>query len=140
MANDLDLESARTAKIVIENYSDHDMELSEGTVTCSGEFVTAPPAEILNKETKDFEVGSKNSKGPRGWVFYKMAVDGKVETIRIFWDHPVGSGPSRYELSFKPYKCDFKQDPENPTGHHQTINFKITRVSKDQSNINPYEC
>jgi hypothetical protein len=141
MVNELDLDSAREATITIWNYSEHDMKLSEGTKICHGEFITEPKKEIPYKGSGEFKIGSKNSKGPKGWIFYDMAVSGKVETIRIFFSHPVGGAKSRYECSFEPFKISIDQEPKDPTGHKQTITLTIREVlTGSSSKIAPIKC
>jgi hypothetical protein len=141
MSNDLELDSAREATIKIKNFSDHDMKLSEGMKLCHGEFITEATKEIPNKGEGEFKIGSKNSIGAKGWLSYDMAVSGKVETMRIFFHHPVGSAKSRYECSFEPFKISIDQDPTVPTGSRQTITLTIKEVlTGSSSKIPPIDC
>lgn len=137
-----ELGAAHGATIVIKNFSDYDMKLVEDSLkACHGKFATNPPSEIQNKNTGQFIVAPTGLIGPKGWLKYNMAVDGHIETFRIFWDHPYGSGTSRYEYSMEPYAIEWEQEPQNPKGTEQTITVTLKRVLVNMpSQINSIDC
>lgn len=137
-----ELGAAHGATLIIKNFSDYDMELDEDSLkACHGKISTNPPSEITNKNTGQFIVAPTGLIGPKGWLEYHMAVNGKVETFRIFWDHPYGSGTSRYEYSMEPYAIEWEQEPQNPKGTEQAITVTLKRVLVNTpSQINKINC
>jgi hypothetical protein len=135
------------ATINIENRSECVMELSDGGNVCHGKFTAEPPKTIPVNETLSFRVSPVDggSIGPKGWVAYNLLFKTNenkaiTETIRIFWDHPVGSGKTRYEVSSQPYKIDYELDGKT-TGTEQTITLKFTKIHEDvPSAINIIGC
>lgn len=142
MGSTSELGAAHGATIVIKNFSDYDMKLVEDSLkACHGKFVTNPPLEIKNKDSGQFIIAPTGLIGPKGWFKYNMAINGQIETLRIFWDHPYGSGASRYECNMEPYLIDWEKEPQNPKGTEQTITITIKRVSLNTSSqINSIDC
>jgi len=130
------------ATIIIQNCSNYDMEYS-GNNICHGKF-TSEPYSIGSGGSCSFRVSPDDwaSIGPKGWVVYKITVGvGDIATFRIFWDHPVGSGTTRYECDSEPYIIDYEQIPENPvTGIEQTITIIVRNVVKQTSTMNIINC
>jgi hypothetical protein len=118
------------ATITIWNNTDFDMRKATDKI-CHGKYSdNVPPMEIKNKTKGTFRVSpeSGGSIGPKGWVDYSMAVKGQVDTIRIFWDHPVGSKASRYKIHSVPFEIAYVLEPQTPTGTEQTVSIMLEGV------------
>jgi len=133
------------ATIKIENYLGYNMELEPvkcGGNVCHGKYTSTPSPIIADKETGEFRVSPVDggSIGPKGWLTYNIAMKNKKESIRIFWDHPVGSGKSRYEVSSQPYKIEWELDGKT-TGTEQTITLKFNSIVESEiTTIDPIDC
>jgi hypothetical protein len=119
------------ATINIENNCGHDMTFGMEK-TCHGKYTSEPPYSIPNGATGTFRVSprSGSSIGPKGWVRYNIAVNDKIEVFQLFWDHPVGSGDSRYECTYQPYGID--ENTENSGGHEQTVTIKLHNILEEK--------
>jgi hypothetical protein len=133
------------ATVKIENYLGYDMKLEPvtfGGKVCHGKYTSSPSPIIANQQTAEFRVSPVDggSIGPKGWLTYYIDMQTEQEIIRIFWDHPVGSGRTRYEVSSQPYKIDYELVGKT-TGTEQTITLKFNNIDLNtHQNIAAIDC
>jgi hypothetical protein len=130
-------EGTHGATINIANATDYEMTHLEDK-TCHGKYTSNPPNIIGAKQSDSFRVSPTawGPIGPKGWIVYTMTVNGQKEKIKIFWDHPVGSKPTRYLCYSEPYAIEFEQVPPGPvTGTEQEVTIKLKNVFTDKPSV-----